>query len=59
MIALDLEEIDESAFWLEYITDEQIMKEKIVTPLFDESQEFNINLFGIKKDNEDEQLSIF
>ena len=41
------------------ITDEQIMKEKIVTTLFDEFQEFNINLFGIKKDNEDEQLSIF
>jgi len=31
---LVLEEIDESAFWLEYITDKQIMKEKVVTPLF-------------------------
>ena len=63
LIDLDLEKIDESALLLEYITDERIMKGKIVTPLLEETQKFNINFFcikeDIKEDNKDEQLSIF
>jgi hypothetical protein len=35
LIDLVLEEIDEFSFWLEYITDKQIMKKKVITPLFD------------------------
>ncbi len=38
-LSIALEEIDESSFWLEFITDEQIMKEKMVTPLLNEALE--------------------
>ncbi|MBO1224898.1 MAG: hypothetical protein JYX80_10775 [Candidatus Scalindua sediminis] len=44
-----LEEIDESSFWLEFITDEQIMKEKMVTPLLNEALELTSIFFASRK----------
>lgn len=48
-LSIVLEEIVESAFWLEFITDEQIMKEKIITPLFSEAQELTSIFFVSRK----------
>jgi len=38
-ISIVLEEADESAFWLEFIIDEQLMKDELVRPLFNEATE--------------------
>ena len=38
-ISIVLEEADESAFWLEFITDENLLKENLVKPLLREANE--------------------
>jgi len=38
-ISIVLEEADETAFWLEFIIDEDILSEKLVEPLLKESKE--------------------
>jgi four helix bundle protein len=48
-LSIVLEEIDESSFWLEFITDEQIMKEKMVTPLLNEALELTSIFFASRK----------
>ncbi|MGB9440119.1 MAG: four helix bundle protein [Desulfobacterales bacterium] len=38
-LSIVLEEADESAFWLEFIIDENLLKEKMVNPLLKEAEE--------------------
>jgi four helix bundle protein len=38
-ISIVLEETDETAFWLEFIIDEKLLKKKLVEPLLNESKE--------------------
>ncbi len=38
-ISIVLEEADESAFWLEFIIDENLLKENMVKPLLQEAEE--------------------
>jgi len=38
-ISIVLEEADESAFWLEFIIDENLLKENLVKPLLQEAEE--------------------
>ncbi len=38
-ISIVLEEADESAFWLEFIIDELLLKDELVRPLFNEATE--------------------
>ena len=38
-ISIVLEETDESAFWLEFIIDEKLIKESMVKPLLQEAEE--------------------
>lgn len=38
-VSIVLEEADESAFWLEFIIDEQLMRDERVKPLFNEANE--------------------
>ena len=38
-ISIVLEEADEAAFWLEFITDENLLKENLVKPLLQEANE--------------------
>ena len=48
-ISIVLEEVDESSFWLEFIADEQIMKEKMITPLLSEALELTSIFFASRK----------
>ena len=38
-LSIALEEADESAFWLEFIIDENLLKENLVKPLLQEAEE--------------------
>jgi four helix bundle protein len=38
-ISIVLEEIDEAAFWLEFIIDESLLKKNLVKPLIEEAEE--------------------
>ena len=38
-LSVVLEEADETAFWLEFIIDENLLKEKLVKPLLQEAEE--------------------
>ena len=38
-LSIVLEETDESAFWLEFITDEKLLKKNLVEPLLKEAEE--------------------
>ncbi len=48
-ISIVLEEADESSFRLEFITDEQLMNEKMVTPLLSEALELTSIFFVSRK----------
>ena len=48
-LSIVLEEIDESSFWLEFITDEKIMKEEKVAQLLNEAQELTSIFFASRK----------
>ena len=38
-ISIVIEEVDESAFWLEFIIDEELIKRELVVPLLNEANE--------------------
>jgi len=44
-----LEEADEAAFWLEFIIDEQLLKEDLVKPLLKEAEELTIIFAASRK----------
>lgn len=48
-ISIVLEEADESAFWLEFIIDEKLIKESLVLTLFDEAKELTAIFFSSRK----------
>jgi four helix bundle protein len=48
-ISIALEEADESAFWLEFIIDEQLIKPERVTPLFEEANELTAIFYASRK----------
>ena len=48
-LSIVLEEVDESAFWLEFIVDEELMSEKRIRPLLDEANELTAIFFASRK----------
>ncbi len=48
-ISIVIEEVDESAFWLEFIVDEQLMKKDLVQPLLDEANELKAIFVSSRK----------
>jgi four helix bundle protein len=48
-ISIVLEEIDESAFWLEFINDEKLIITKSLTPLIDEANELKAIFYTSRK----------
>ncbi len=48
-ISIVLEESDESAFWLEFIIYEKLIKEQLVRPLLDEAEELTAIFFSSRK----------
>jgi four helix bundle protein len=48
-LSIVLEEIDEAAFWLEFIIDEGLLKSNQVTPLQKEAQELTAIFFSSRK----------
>jgi len=48
-LSIVLEESDETAFWLEFIIDEEMMKEKRVMPLLNEANELTSIFYASRK----------
>jgi len=48
-ISIVLEEVDESAFWLEFIIDENLLPESRVRPLFNEALELKAIFYSSRK----------
>ena len=48
-LSIVLEETDESAFWLEFIVDEELLKRKKVEPLLKEAEELTAIFFSSRK----------
>jgi len=48
-LSIVLEETDESAFWLEFIIDEALLKENLVEPLLKESEELTAIFVSSRK----------
>lgn len=48
-LSIVLEETDESAFWLEFIIDEQSLKRNLVEPLLQEANELTAIFFSSRK----------
>ena len=48
-LSIVLEETDESAFWLEFIIDEQIMKKEMLAPLLNEANELTSIFYASRK----------
>ena len=48
-ISIVLEEADESAFWLEFIKDEKLVKNKSLASLFDEANELKAIFYTSRK----------
>ena len=48
-LSIVLEEADESAFWLEFIIDEQLLKRNLVEPLLQEANELTAIFFSSRK----------
>ena len=48
-ISIVLEEADESVFWLEFIKDEKLVPEKLLTPLVDEANELKAIFYTSRK----------
>jgi len=48
-ISIVLEETDESAFWLEFIIDEELLKTNLVEPLLKEARELTAIFFSSRK----------
>ena len=54
-ISIVLEEVDESAFWLEFIIEENLLKRESVTPLLNEAHELT-SIFGASRRTAQTQL---
>jgi len=52
-LSIVLEETDESAFWLEFIIDENLLKTNLVEPLLKEAQELTAIFFSSRKTAKD------
>ena len=48
-ISIVLEEADESAFWLEFIIEENLQNKKMIAPLLDEAKELTAIFFSSRK----------
>ena len=48
-LSIVLEEVDESAFWLEFVIDEHLMQKVKVTPLLNEAGELTAIFFSSRK----------
>jgi four helix bundle protein len=48
-LSIVLEEIDEAAFWLEFIADEALMKENRIQPLLTEAEELTAIFYSSRK----------
>jgi len=48
-LSIVLEETDESAFWLEFIIDENLLKKNLVEPLLKEANELTAIFFSSRK----------
>ena len=48
-LSIVIEETDESAFWLEFIVDEGLLKEKLVEPLMKEADELTAIFIASRK----------
>ncbi|MBC8415424.1 MAG: four helix bundle protein [Candidatus Cloacimonetes bacterium] len=48
-ISIVLEEADESAFWLEFIIEEKLVMEKIISSLLEEAKELTVIFFSSRK----------
>ena len=48
-LSIVLEETDESAFWLEFITDEELLKKNQIAPLLKEADELTAIFFSSRK----------
>jgi four helix bundle protein len=48
-LSIVIEEIDESCFWLEFIVDERLLKEKQVMPLLNEGKELRAIFMASRK----------
>jgi hypothetical protein len=48
-LSIVIEEADESAFWLEFIIDEKLMKRELVEPLFNEANELTSIFISSRK----------
>ncbi|MBI3584619.1 MAG: four helix bundle protein [Nitrospinae bacterium] len=48
-VSIVLEEIDESAFWLEFIIDENMPKKEMISPLLDEANELTSIFYASRK----------
>ncbi|MFH1350017.1 MAG: four helix bundle protein [Pseudomonadota bacterium] len=48
-ISIVLEETDESAFWLEFVIDEELLKRSLIEPLLKEAAELTAIFFSSRK----------
>ena len=48
-LSIVLEETDESAFWLEFIIDEELLKKSLIKPLLKEANELTAIFFSSRK----------
>lgn len=48
-LGIVIEEVDETSFWLEFIIDEQLIKQELVEPLFRESNELTAIFIASRK----------
>jgi len=48
-LSIVLEETDEAAFWLEFIVDEELMKQELVEPLLEEARELTAIFYSSRK----------
>ncbi len=48
-LSIVIEEVDESCFWLDFIIDEKLLKEKQVVPLLDEGKELRSIFVSARK----------
>ncbi len=48
-LSIVLEETDESAFWLEFIIDEELLKKSLIEPLLKEANELTAIFFSSRK----------
>jgi len=52
-LSIVIEEVDESCFWLEFITDEKLLEESRVAPLFAEGKELTSIFVKSRKTSKD------